>query len=109
MKGFVPTPRATVDLMVEQLFTARLPSERDKLLDPGCGTGQFIDGVIRWCADRRRALPQITGIECDTQLFTFLRAKYEHVRSVHIQHGDFLARRSTSYEFIVGNPPYVPI
>jgi hypothetical protein len=95
--------------MVEQLFRTRSPNESDKLLDPGCGTGQFIDGVIRWCAGRRCPLPQITGIECDAQLFTFLRAKYKRVRSVHIQHGDFLGRRSTSYDFIVSNPPYVPI
>jgi SAM-dependent methyltransferase len=109
MKGFVPTPRRTVDLMVEQLFRARQPNQSDTLLDPGCGTGQFIDGIIRWCADRRRPLPRITGIEWDAQLFAFLRAKYERVRSVRIEHRDFLARPRSSYDFIVGNPPYVPI
>ena len=45
MKGFVPTPLATVDEMVARLFIGRAPLPNDSLLDPGCGTGEFIDGV----------------------------------------------------------------
>src|ERR1051325_5068335 len=109
MRGFVPTPRATVDQMVEQLFRRRPPKDTDTILDAGCGTGQFIDGIIRWCAGRRLPLPRITGIEYDCDLFALARAKYRRVRSVRIEHGDFLAPRNVSYDFIIGNPPYVPI
>jgi adenine-specific DNA-methyltransferase len=109
MKGFVTTPSETVDAMIELLFRRQLPRESDRVLDPGCGTGEFIDGIIRWCQRRQLALPQITGIESDPRHLPALRAKYEQLRAIHIEHDDFLSERRSTYEFIVGNPPYVPI
>lgn len=109
MKGFVPTPRETVDTMVDLLFRGRSPKADDAILDPGCGTGEFIDGVIRWCQRRRLALPRITGIELDPRHLPALRAKYDRLRAIHIEPADFLADGRTVYNYIVGNPPYVPI
>jgi SAM-dependent methyltransferase len=109
MKGFVPTPPETVDTMVEILFRGRSPRADNAILDPGCGTGEFIDGVIRWCQRRRLALPRITGVESDPRHLAALRAKYERLRPVRIEHADFLADGRTAYDYIVGNPPYVPI
>ena len=51
-RGFVPTPTSVVDLMVDRLFSLREPKASDWLLDPGCGTGLLIDGVLRWCAKK---------------------------------------------------------
>ena len=109
MKGFVPTPAETVDTMVELLFRGRSPSADDTVLDPGCGTGLIIDGVIRWCQQRRLPLPRITGVESDPRHLPTLRAKYVRVHAVSIEHTDFLEGRRTAYDYIVGNPPYVPI
>jgi len=109
MKGFVPTPRETVDTMVKLLFRGRSVRPNNTVLDPGCGTGEFIDGVIRWCERRRLVLPRITGVESDPRHLPVLRAKYERLRAVRIEHADFLADGRTAYDFIVGNPPYVAI
>jgi len=109
MKGFVPTPRETVDTMVELLFRGRSPRPTNTLLDPGCGTGEFIDGVIRWCERRGLALPRITGVECDPRHLPVLRAKYQRLRAVRVERADFLTDGRTTYDFIVGNPPYVAI
>jgi SAM-dependent methyltransferase len=109
MKGFVPTPPETVDAMVELLFRGQPPRPDDSVLDPGCGTGEFIDGIIRWCARQRLALPRITGVESDPRHLPVLRAKYGRLPIVHIQHADFLSDDRTTYDFIVGNPPYVAI
>jgi len=109
MKGFVPTPRETVDTMVELLFRPRAPAPSNTVLDPGCGTGEFIDGVLRWCDRRGIALPRITGIESDPRHLPVLRAKYERQRAVRVEHADFLAHDHAKYDFVVGNPPYVPI
>ena len=40
--------------MVEKLFRTRQPRAEETLLDPGCGTGVFIEGVLRWCDRHRR-------------------------------------------------------
>jgi SAM-dependent methyltransferase len=109
MKGFVLTPRETVDVMVERLFQGRPPQPNDTVLDPGCGTGEFIDGVIRWCKRQGLPLPPITGVESDPQHLPVLRAKYERLHAVRIEHADFLMDRRARYDFIVGNPPYVAI
>jgi len=109
MKGFVPTPQETVDAMVGLLFRGHPPRPDRTVLDPGCGTGEFIDGIIRWCERKRLALPRVTGIESDPRHLPVLRAKYERLRTVRIQHADFLTDGRTKYNFIVGNPPYVAI
>ena len=109
MKGFVPTPAETVDTMIDLLFRRRSPRADNTVLDPGCGTGEFIDGIIRWCQRRRIALPRITGVESDPRHLSALRAKYNRLRPVRIEHADFLKDGGMAYDYIVGNPPYVPI
>lgn len=109
MKGFVPTPRETVDEMVELLFRGQPPAADNTVLDPGCGTGEFIDGVIRWCGRRGLALPHITGVESDPRHLPALRARFRRQLAVRIEHADFLADGPTGYDYVVGNPPYVSI
>ena len=65
MKGFVPTPPEIVNLMVEKLFCGTSVKADSTILDPGCGRGAFIDGIIRWCCTNNQDLPRITGIDSD--------------------------------------------
>lgn len=109
MKGFVPTPPQLVDAIVSKLFAARQPRGDETLLDPGCGTGAFISGVIRWCARHKCPVPRIVGIDSDPQLLDEARRALANVDSVTLLKDDFLTRRLERYDYIVGNPPYVPI
>jgi hypothetical protein len=109
MKGFVPTPSKTVDFMVDCLFRARGPQPNDRLLDPGCGGGEFIDGVIRWCTRYSVTLPTITGVELDPRHIPSLRIKYASRPNIRIIEADFLTAPIDPYDFIIGNPPYVSI
>lgn len=109
MRGFVPTPRATVDLMVERLFRDRAPCAHETVLDPGCGTGAFIDGIIRWCSRKRRPLPRMVGVELNPCHLPILREKYGHLDAVTIEQRDFLAESDDRFDFVIGNPPYVAI
>jgi methylase of polypeptide subunit release factors len=109
MKGFVPTPPETVDGMVEMLFRGRPPGPDDRVLDPGCGTGAFIEGVLRWCAKHGRPRPHITGVESDPRHVDVLRRRFDGERAVEIVAADFLLSEPGTYDFIMGNPPYVAI
>lgn len=109
MKGFVPTPAHLVDTMVEKLFRVRKPRANEWLLDPGCGTGVFIQGVLRWCHRHCHDIPNMVGIDSDPVLLEGARRSLSHVASVTLLHEDFLSPSPKRYDYIIGNPPYVPI
>jgi protein-L-isoaspartate O-methyltransferase len=100
MKGFVPTPDHLVDAMVEKLFASRWPRATDRLLDPGCGTGAFIHGVIRWCQRSGSPIPTIVGIDSDRELAATARRSFRGVDQVRIVAGEFLRSWSEQFDYI---------
>lgn len=109
VKGFVPTPPSVVDRLVEKLFQDRPPVPASHVLDPGCGPGAFIEGILRWCKRRGIAEPRIVGVEADSAHVATARRRFEGVASVEIRHGNFLTKSDEQFEYIIGNPPYVSI
>ena len=109
MKGFVPTPADVVDVMVAKLFAERVPTETSRLLDPGCGDGEFIDGVLRVCAANRWPVPRIVGVELDAARAGHARRRFKGVGCVAIEERDFLTHADGAFDYIIGNPPYVSI
>lgn len=109
MKGFVPTPAPIVDLMVDKLFADSQLTANATLLDPGCGEGEFIAGVIRWCENHRCAFPRIVGIEADPVRASVAAAKFTQFAGIEIRNADFLLPFEDRFDYVIGNPPYVPI
>lgn len=110
MRGFVPTPESTVDQMVAMLFKNNRPKPTDRILDPGCGPGAFIEGILRWCDSHHVEVPQIVGIELDKQRAQAASKKFSAIPQVRIIMGDFLLDEFDGmFDFIIGNPPYVSI
>src|SRR5262245_41614998 len=95
--------------MVEKLFAHRAPRSDESLLDPGCGTGAFIEGVIRWCRQAGLALPQMVGIESDPSLLEEAKRRVGSVEQVILLNEDFLTPRQRRFDYVIGNPPYVAI
>ena len=95
--------------MVAKLFDGRPPKPNDRLLDPGCGTGAFIEGVGRWCEKGRVDPPVILGVESDPVHLAEAKRKLHQLPFVSLMQEDFLAERSEKFDYIIGNPPYVPI
>ncbi|WP_080401045.1 class I SAM-dependent DNA methyltransferase [Burkholderia ubonensis] len=110
MKGHVPTPDMLVDEMVERLFAGNRPHENDQLLDPGCGGGAFIAGVLRWCTANGAKPPKITGVELNPSLAAKARKRFVDYPSVKIVHADYLGSAlGQAFRFVIGNPPYVSL
>lgn len=95
--------------MVAKLFSHHPPRPESTVLDPGCGTGVFIDGVVRWCRGHGVPLPYVVGVESDPQHLPQATRIQSHSGSITILNQDFLAPRGEMFDYIVGNPPYVPI
>ena len=109
MRGFVPTPPALVDMMVGKLFDRFPPTLDSTVLDPGCGAGAFVGGLLRWCRRNSVPVPHIRGIEADSSNAAVARTHFATARSVTIHDADFLTSSAECFDYIVGNPPYVPI
>lgn len=109
MKGFVPTPEATVDAMVDRLFQKAQPSKASTVLDPGSGEGAFVEGVLRWCRRNRAPLPRIIAVESDPKHVKVLRSKFGTIGSVEVRQADFLLSNQPKVDYVIGNPPYVAI
>lgn len=109
MKGFVPTPSPLVDDMVGRLFAETPPRAQALVLDPGCGEGVFIDGVLRWCRRHGVAVPRIVGVEMHPGRAAEARSRFADVPEVEIREADFLLGDGEPADFVIGNPPYVPI
>ena len=110
MRGFVPTPEWLVDHMVDLLFEGRTIDSEDRLLDPGCGTGAFMQGVMRWSSGAQSRLPYMTGIEIDHQLAIEAASQFKGDAHVTVVQRDFLRYKPKKrFHYIIGNPPYVSI
>lgn len=109
VKGFVPTPTEIVDVMVAKLFAEHPPSADARVLDPGCGEGEFIAGVLRACRANGWPVPQIVGVELDPARARTARRAFADVPQVTIREKDFLQPSDELFDHIIGNPPYVSI
>jgi len=95
--------------MVNRLFKGRPPRACDTLLDPGCGTGAFIAGVVRWCELRGIHLPRVVGVEPEPDRARQAAKSFHAHPQVEIRCADFLEQSNDKFDFIIGNPPYVSI
>lgn len=95
--------------MVEKLFADRSPTPDEVLLDPGCGPGAFINGLMRWGQRNRCRLPRIVGYESEPGRCAEAQHRFGHVPNVQIVCGDFLSSNGRSFDYVIGNPPYVSI
>lgn len=109
MKGYALTPQAIVDLMVEKLFRGEAPMPDATVLDPGCGTGVFLDGVVRWCASRNVPLPRLIGVDSDPARVAFSRERFAGLGRIEVREADFLLSAFEPCDYVIGNPPYVSI
>ena len=110
MRGHVRTPDRLADMMVEKLFVDNPPEEEDKILYPGCGRGPFISAVNRYCESNDVPVPEGVAVEIDPELYEDARERHEN-KQVKFLEQDFLdeSGRLDKYEYIIGNPPYIPI
>lgn len=95
--------------MMARLFAGRRPTEEMRILDPGCGDGEFIEGVIRWCRANDAPIPQVIGVELDPRRSRTAEMRFRAIGQVRILNADFLSFESEPFDLIVGNPPYVSI
>ena len=132
-QGKVYTPKWIVDHMLRSLFDQSL--ERVKVCDPACGEGDFLTAIVEEICKRmsratareraglRATLNNITGYDVDGTAVKNCRQKLTKIveqmlgrpwndSQWSIHHADALdawRRDQGTFDWVVGNPPYVRI
>lgn len=86
----------TTNEKVQKLMVSLIDNNPHTILEPSCGEGHLISAISH-------AFPHtdITGVEYDSSLI-------QQDSTAHIIHDDFFSFTSdTTYDAIIGNPPYV--
>jgi hypothetical protein len=96
--------------LVEKLFYNNPPEPDNRILYPGVGEGPFVDAVSEYCKQKGWPVPDGMAIEIDPTLTTKLDASLNG-HPVKFWEQDFLGEAIDlgKFEYIIGNPPYVPI
>ena len=70
----------------------------------------MIAGVLRWCERERSPVPQVVGVESDPNRAAQARRQFAGNPQVKIVLKDYLLDKSCEqFDYIISNPPYVPI
>ena len=90
------TPRSIRELLVNKLPNT---IKRPKVLDPACGTGEFLVTAKNYFKD-----PDLYGFDIDEGLITIAKKVISEAKFKKI---DSLSDRNYGkYDFVIGNPPY---
>jgi hypothetical protein len=115
MKGHVATPPGLAAQMVSKLFADRAPEADDRILFPGFGSNApFVQAVQDWCEEHDQAMPEGVAVELDPDRIADAESSIENLNvDVEVLEQDFLAADVPSdlgeFDYIIGNPPYVPV
>lgn len=110
MKGHEATPARLAEKIVRRVFQSNPPASGDTILYPGCGHAPFAAAVEFVCEDMGWDLP--VGYAADTDPQHLTQARRRGLDHVEFANEDFLSRgvlERGKFDYIVGNPPYVPI
>ncbi len=96
--GQFMTPYDIIDQAIQPLDLSHIKN----ILEPSCGTGQFIDRLID-----KEYNGKITGIELDTDIYKIIKKSYKKNKNVDILNDNFLTHKfEETYDLVLGNPPY---
>lgn len=90
--GSYYTPKDVARMLVN--WTMRAPD--DKLLDPSCGDGRFLE-----------TLPNSTGVDCDPSALAAVARRVRHATVIGADLFDWAATTPMRFDCVAGNPPFI--
>lgn len=104
--GIFFTPSDIVNLVLEKVTNYQNPAQVEKILEPSCGSGEFIRGL-----DNFYSAKEIDAIEKNKQIFEEIESNIDcENNNLLLFNRDFVTEPPIKkYQLIVGNPPYVVV
>lgn len=119
LNGAFFTPKFIVDYIINEVS----PKRKAKVIDPSCGCGAFLLGIIRYYEEQGVSIKQIVNenlygadiLEYNVRRAKLLISIYAIEKGVVLKENDFNIERKDSlraswpeqFDAVVGNPPYV--
>lgn len=106
LRGAYYTPLQLADAMVSLFASENIRS----VLEPSCGDGVFLDGLRD--NDLIDRIPFIQAVEIEPDEASKVKSNYAGMQNVDVCNEDFFdffkrIQGKTSYDLILGNPPYI--
>jgi len=86
---------------IREMLLSKLPNtiKNPKVLDPACGTGEFLHTAKEYFKD-----PRLYGWDIDKKLINIAKTL---ISTANLKHIDALLNEDyNNYDFVIGNPPY---
>lgn len=97
-QGIFFTPPETVINIINKVKS--LKSSLESILEPSCGSGEFIDYLTKYFTDSK-----ITAIELNNMIFESIKNKKSN--NINLLNEDFIKYTDQNkYDLIIGNPPF---
>lgn len=106
----MPTPPELADKMVEELVGELDQLSESRFLFPGVGAGPFVAALERYCDRTGQDFPSSVAVDTDRKCIEEASERFGHL-PIEFQEEDFLSEDLDigAFDYVVGNPPYVPI
>lgn len=95
------TPDVVVEFMVSLLDELNLLKNGVKILEPSCGSGNFLRVL-----EKKNKNLDITGIELVKELFDLCRICYPNMKIIQGDALDMIDKLEGQYDIVIGNPPF---
>lgn len=119
-QGIVYTPKFIINYLLDK--TIALAPQNPKILDPACGTGNFLIEAINKLHQKGKPIKTIIeeniyGIDCDLRAINTLKGILQFMAGEDVKHNIYNANSLDKsflqslgkFDIVVGNPPYVRI
>lgn len=91
------TPKEVADFMLDFILVNQ--NKRNKAIDPACGEGVFLKGLIE------RGFKEIIGIDTDKEIINSIPEDVKN-KTIILHKDGLLNKTENNFDVVVGNPPF---
>ncbi|WP_300370655.1 N-6 DNA methylase [Brachyspira sp.] len=95
------TPKSIRDLLLSQLISISQKKDNVKILDPACGSGEFLLSCNEYFNS-----PYLYGFDIDNKLADISKKLVNNADIKCLDTLKFDTESSIKYDYVIGNPPY---
>ena len=100
-EGIYFTPRDIIETSLQRItkYTDEHKLQVKTILEPSCGSCEFVSYI-------QKVFPEAQMDAVEKNAYIYSKIKHLATKTLHIYNDDYLSYKGSSYDLIIGNPPY---